>query len=157
MEHCEVCSAKVREVRRGRCWGCYSKWVESRPVGLGAACCMCGERRREFLRSIELLANWMPVCHTCAYRAARISPMPQTVAEIRRVLLRERRDRDRRRGSADSRVYAQNRRTGERRGPREDGMETPVDDEMIMSIFDLAAEIEASSADDLTRIVETPY
>ena len=35
---CDVCSAKVHELRRGRCWGCYARWVDARPVGVGARC-----------------------------------------------------------------------------------------------------------------------
>jgi hypothetical protein len=32
-----VAEAGVTELRRGRCWGCYMRWAESRPVGRGAA------------------------------------------------------------------------------------------------------------------------
>ena len=28
---CGVCGAAVSELRRGRCWGCYTRWAESRP------------------------------------------------------------------------------------------------------------------------------
>jgi hypothetical protein len=115
---------------------------------------MCAERRREFLKSIELLGNWMPICHSCASRAAKLVPMPQTIGEIRRVLTRERRNLDRRRAARDTRVFQYNRRTGERRAPR--AAELDVDDDMIMEIFDLAARIEAVAVeDDLTRIVES--
>ena len=57
MLECDVCSAKVNETRRGRCWGCYNRWAELRPVGVGARCVVCGERRRRVLRSIELLGT----------------------------------------------------------------------------------------------------
>src|ERR1035438_10828460 len=29
---CSVCGAAVTELRRGRCWGCYTRWAES-PIG----------------------------------------------------------------------------------------------------------------------------
>src|SRR5437868_3971187 len=51
---CGVCGARVTELRRGRCWGCYTRWGESRPVGKGAACAICHERRRSELRLMEL-------------------------------------------------------------------------------------------------------
>jgi hypothetical protein len=114
---------------------------------------MCGERRREFLKSIELLGNWMPICHACASRAAKLSPLPQTVGEIRRALMRERRTRERRRGVPDSRVFQYERRGSERRASRGSGDAVAVDDEMIIAIMDLASKLEASE-DDLTRIVD---
>lgn len=155
MQQCEVCSAKVNELRRGRCWGCYTRWVESRPVGLGAACCMCSERRRDFLKSVELLGNWMPVCYSCSARAARLVPMPQTVAGIRSALSRDRRNTDRRSDTAHDRAFRHDRRTGDRRLPRDGGDDMTVDDEMIVAIMDLAARLD-SVDEDLTRIVERP-
>ena len=70
---CDVCGAKVGELRRGRCWGCYSKWADGRAVGMGAACCMCNDRRREHLRSVELLSAWVPICHNCCARAMTLT------------------------------------------------------------------------------------
>ena len=112
---CEVCNAKVTELRRGRCWGCYTRWVESRPVGLGAACVICGDRRRSDLRQIELLRTWLPMCHNCAAKATGLMPMPQTLDEIRKRLTRERRASDRRVGRKDGRVFPRERRGLERR------------------------------------------
>src|SRR5215470_19844781 len=63
---CEVCGAMVSELRRGRCWGCYARWVESRPVGSGARCVTCSERRLRVLRSIELHGAWQVMCFNCA-------------------------------------------------------------------------------------------
>src|SRR5688572_27330470 len=141
MKACEVCAAVVTELRRGRCWGCYSRWTENRPVGLGACCSLCGERRRDYLRSVELLGAWMPMCHNCAGRAMKLSPMPQNIAEIRRGLIRDRRDADRRRGRTDGRVFPRNRRGEERRGVR--GADDPVgiDDGMIVEIMELGDEL----------------
>ena len=110
MKSCEVCGAQVIELRRNRCWGCYSKWAASRPVGLGAACVMCGERRREHLKQVELLRAWLPMCHNCAARTAEMSPLPPTVEEIRSRLHRERRRVERRGGRPDTRVFPRERR-----------------------------------------------
>src|SRR4051812_6471657 len=63
MKQCEVCSARVGELRRGRCWGCYLRWSEARPVGAGAACVLCNERRHDHLRITEILERSHPMCH----------------------------------------------------------------------------------------------
>jgi hypothetical protein len=115
MHVCDMCGAKVAELRRGRCWGCYASWVEGRPVGLGAACVMCNDRRREHLRMIELLRAWVPSCHNCHARVLRLDPMPASVEDIRTRLARDRRTRERRVGKADTRVYPRERRGLERR------------------------------------------
>jgi hypothetical protein len=121
---CEVCGIGNCELRRGRCWGCYQRWVESRPVGVGAACAVCNERRRGYLKQVELLRAWVPLCFNCAGRAMSLSPMPRTLDEIRRRLSRDRRAVERRGGKKDSRVYPHERRGIERRvaghGPVDD-------------------------------------
>ncbi len=159
---CEVCNASVSELRRGRCWGCYSKWVSSRPVGLGALCCMCGDRRRELLKSVELLGAWVPICHNCSALASALDPMPQSIGAIRTALSRDRRVEERRWGKRDSRVFRYNRRSGDRRLPREAG-ETGVDEDMIVEISELVSELELISLErmdksraDLTCIQERP-
>lgn len=116
--NCDVCSAKVSELRRGRCWGCYARWVEARPVGIGARCCVCAERRRDSLKTVELLGSWMPMCYTCSGRATMLSPMPQTLAAIRLALRRERRADDRRGVRRDTRVFQYDRRGDDRRAGR---------------------------------------
>jgi hypothetical protein len=141
---CEVCSAKVHELRRGRCWGCYSKWSENRPVGYGAACCMCNDRRREHLRLAELLGAWMPICHNCAARATHLTPMPQSLDEIRTRLDRERRRRDRRIGKSDGRVFKRERRGLERRRTGlAAGDDLLIDDADILIIEALSDEVAA--------------
>jgi hypothetical protein len=159
METCEVCSAKVSELRRGRCWGCYGAWASARPVGVGAACCMCGEKRREFLRSVELLGSFVPTCHNCAARAAALEPMPQSLAEIRTVLRRDRRVAPRRFGKADTRVFQHDRRGDERRVGR---VEHEIEDAMILEIAEELAALAAAplhdalDAAELTAIRENP-
>ena len=157
MSTCEVCSAPVSELRRGRCWGCYSRWVEARPVGIGAACCICAERRRDYLKSVELLRSWVPMCHNCAGRAGKLEPLPQSLAGIRRALRRDRRVADRRAGRPDTRVYPRERRAGDRRHRGCEGGDA-VDDAMIVAMYDLADDIDrpessdANDAGDLTGI-----
>ncbi len=158
---CEVCSAKVTELRRGRCWGCYTTWVESRPVGLGASCTMCGDRRRDHLRSVELLGSWMPVCHNCSHRAMKLDPLPQTVGEIRTALARDRRFRARRYGKSDTRVFPRERRNDDRRAVRalDANDSVVIEDEMIVEMEELAKELSGESPperDELTRIRELP-
>lgn len=164
---CDVCSAKVHELRRGRCWGCYARWVDARPVGTGAQCVVCRERRRRVLRSVELHGAWHPMCFTCHGQMQALDPLPPTIAEVRDALSRERRKVDRRTGKPDTRVFQYERRIGQRRVLR-DGEWVSIDDDMIVEISiedDLGpvkpvAVVPARSAasagdfEDLTRILE---
>jgi hypothetical protein len=146
---CEVCNAKVGELRRGRCWGCYARWVDARPVGMGARCVTCHEKRRRFLKSVELHGAWQPMCFNCAGQLLSIAPLPPTLAELREVVSRERRKKDRRFGKPDTRVFRYERRIGERRAERS---EYPaVDDDMIIEI---TIEEPALEFEDLTTIRE---
>ncbi len=170
MEKCEACGALASELRRGRCWECYSRYVEARPVGFGATCRVCGERRRAHLRSVELLGVWAPVCHDCAARAARLEPMPPSLAELRDALRRDRRQLVRRVPRPEAGRAAGDRRRAERRTaaraaggtgaarlPHDplcaDESAPDVDDEMILEIAELATELE-SLAEDLGEVVE---
>jgi hypothetical protein len=118
---CSVCGASVSELRRGRCWGCYTRWAESRPVGRGAACTTCGEKRRAQLKLVELQGRSLPFCHGCAAQVMRLPEVPVTVEELRQALRRDRRDDDRRgAGKVDQRIFPRERRVGERRGPMRD-------------------------------------
>jgi hypothetical protein len=117
---CGVCGAAVTELRRGRCWGCYMRWSESRPVGRGAACTICFEKRRDQLRLVELQGRSLPLCHGCASRIGRMDEVPESVESLRKALKRNRRDGERREGSLDHRVFPRERRVGERRTPPRD-------------------------------------
>jgi hypothetical protein len=130
---CEVCRASVSELRRGRCWGCYERWVDARPVGLGARCVTCLEKRRRFLKAVELFGNWKPMCFNCHGMIGLLEPMPKTISQLKDAISRERRKRDRRWGKPDTRVFVYERRVGERRFGRE--AELPaVDDDMIIEV-----------------------
>ncbi|HTJ44985.1 MAG TPA: hypothetical protein VL463_22915 [Kofleriaceae bacterium] len=159
---CDVCGAKVSELRRGRCWGCYNRWVDARPVGLGARCVTCGERRRRVLRSVELLGSWQPVCFNCHGQIHALVAVPPTMHELKDALERERRTRERRIGKPDTRVFRYERRVGQRRADpstslRMTGDELPIDDDMILEITIEEAPLESESAEvfeDLTMIRE---
>ena len=114
---CGSCGAMVTELRRGRCWGCYSKWAELRPVPRGASCAVCEERRRENLRLIELHSRSVTFCHICAARTLKLVKVPNSIDGIRRLLLRDRRDDDRRGDGQERRIFPRERRVGDRRGP----------------------------------------
>ncbi len=114
---CGVCGAHVSELRRGRCWGCYTRWGESRPVGRGAACVICHERRRSELRLVELQMKSRALCHSCAGRIGRMETIPTSINAIRILLDRERRGGDRRDAGIDRRIFPRERRVGERRAP----------------------------------------
>jgi hypothetical protein len=148
---CEVCNAHVHELRRGRCWGCYARWVDARPVGMGARCTTCTEKRRRFLKTVELYGAWQPMCFNCAGQLLVLDPMPTTIPTLKEAISRERRKRDRRFGKADGRVFRYERRVGERRAGREDF--PIVDDDMIIEVtFEAAGS--GDDFDELTQIRE---
>src|SRR5882672_6014312 len=86
---CGTCGAQVIELRRGRCWGCYTRWVESRPVGRGATCTVCFEKRRDQLKLVELHGRSMPLCHGCSARVTRMDDIPDSIDALRLVLRRD--------------------------------------------------------------------
>lgn len=151
---CEVCHAEVTETRRGRCWGCYSKWADHRPVGIGARCICCAEKRRDVLRRQEILGAWLPICFNCSGQVAALTVVPSTIRELRSVLQRDRRDADRRSGNKDKRVYQRDRRLFERRFGR-DADFIEVEEEMLIDIF-AAQYIENgnSQKEELTKIAD---
>ncbi|MBC8131692.1 MAG: hypothetical protein H7X95_01820 [Deltaproteobacteria bacterium] len=133
---CGVCGAQVSELRRGRCWGCYTRWSESRPVGKGAACVICQERRRSELRLVELQMKSRALCHSCAGRIARMESVPTSINAIRVILERERRGRDRRDDGADRRIFPRERRVGERRAPPRTGGNSDTDPHILLPDFE---------------------
>lgn len=160
MLDCEVCGAKVNELRRGRCWGCYSRWADSRPVGLGARCVVCGDRRRTVLRSVELLGSWQPTCFNCHGQVIALDAMPATLAELKVALDRERRKRERRTGRPDTRIFQYERRVGQRRDDRAADDYGLIDEEMIVEIVLDELPLAGLGADldfeEMTRIHELP-
>ncbi len=153
---CEVCNAKVGELRRGRCWGCYARWVDARPVGFGARCVTCAEQRRRVLRMVELLGGWSPMCFNCAGQILQLEPMPPTLAALREAVSRERRRADRRAGKPDTRVFRYERRVGQRRLAIAGGGR--VDDDLIVEVVlgadDPEHDADLLGGDEVTRIRE---
>ncbi|MBT8494887.1 MAG: hypothetical protein KJO07_17655 [Deltaproteobacteria bacterium] len=149
---CEVCGARVLELRRRRCTLCYLKWAEARPVGLGAQCIGCAERRRDFLKSAEVLGSFVPMCFSCAGRMSRLPRIPPTLASLRLALDRNRRRRERRVGKPDTRVYKIDRRSTDRRlaGRLAGDQFIDIDDDMIIEIQELSSD--SSERAELTRI-----
>jgi hypothetical protein len=157
---CNVCGAAVTELRRGRCWGCYNRWAESRPVGRGANCTVCGEKRRVQLKLLELKGRSLPFCHGCAALVIKLPDVPDTVEELRLLLRRDRRHDDRRHGKIDQRIFPRERRVGERRGPVRDAfadtdprIRMPEYDDLIIELKETELEeveqtsVRAKSAD----------
>lgn len=139
MDHtypCELCGAHVVDLRRGRCFACYHRWVASAPVGLGAECAACGDRRRDNLHRVELFGAWVAMCFNCAGRTQRLSPLPRTLEGIREGLRRDRRDAERRIGLPDERSVRAERRGLERRdvGRVLDGDLMLLDDVMQIAV-----------------------
>jgi hypothetical protein len=151
---CGVCKANVHELRRGRCWGCYARWIDARPVGVGARCTTCSEKRRRFLKTVELFGSWRPMCFNCDGQLAQLDPVPLSLEALRVAVSRERRRRDRRIGKKDTRVFRYERRVGDRRVGR-DGYPL-IEDDMIIEII-IEPDDDGSGGDsyeDLTQIRE---
>lgn len=152
---CGSCGAQVTELRRGRCWGCYTKWAELRPVGRGAACAVCHERRRDHLRMIELHGRSAVLCHGCAGRTLRLPAVPETLEGLRGALSRDRRRRERRGGGIDRRIFPRERRADDRRGPLRPREPAP---DFAFALDDLEIELDWADVEEmeLTIVRETP-
>jgi hypothetical protein len=150
---CGVCGARVSELRRGRCWGCYVQWTDQRPVGRGAACAVCQERRRDRLRLVELHTRSVPLCHSCAARTVKLAEVPPSLEALRSALRRDRRDEERRSDGLDRRIFPRERRVGERRGtPRARRGDT--DPSLALPDFDdLVIEIDEGDIEELEQTV----
>ena len=142
----------VSELRRGRCWGCYARWVDAKPVGMGAHCITCTEKRRRVLKSVELFGSWQPMCFSCAGQSLHLDPLPATIADLKAALSRERRSKDRRIGKSDTRVFKYERRVGDRRAGRVE--EQLIEDDMIIEITIGPAEDDDVDFEDMTQIRE---
>ncbi|MBK9072271.1 MAG: hypothetical protein IPL79_14920 [Myxococcales bacterium] len=149
---CEVCGGKVNELRRGRCFSCYEKWADSRPVGYGARCVCCNERRRQVLRMVEFHTAWRPMCFNCAGQMYALLEMPANIEALREALGRERRAKDRRAERPDTRVFRFERRVGERRDVRAESYEL-IDDELVIEVItDLEGDAGDMDFEEHTRI-----
>ena len=156
---CNACGAHVTELRRGRCWACYMKWAEMRPVPRGALCALCTDRRRENLRLVELCGRSVSLCHLCAARVHKMADVPLTLDELRRSLRRDRRQIERREGGLDRRVFPRERRVGDRRSPPRDLADDASDASACMPDFsDLEIVVGDDDIEEIeqTLVRETP-
>ncbi len=108
---CGESPAPNQTLRRGRCHNCYDAWVRARPIGLGASCGGCAERRLLHLRyyEINLRSNtpdgrWIVLCHNCCAAADRLMPAPRSIEGLRMRLGRDRRWGDRRAEAVGGRI-----------------------------------------------------
>jgi hypothetical protein len=143
---CGSCGARVTELRRGRCWGCYSKWADMRPVPRGASCAVCDERRRENLRMVEVHNRSVTLCHICAARTLKLTKVPSSIDGLRQLLTRDRRADDRRGDGLERRVFPRERRVGDRRGPPRASASDATNPGFVMPEFE-DIEIEIQDAD----------
>ncbi len=156
---CGCCGAKVTELRRGRCWACYTKWAELRPVPRGACCAVCDERRREHLRLVEVRSRSITLCHLCAARTVKLARVPSTLDGLRRALSRERRQTDRRGDGLERRIFPRERRVGDRRGPPRASAFDDTNPGFVMPVFeDIEIEIQDSDIEvvEQTLVREQP-
>jgi hypothetical protein len=156
---CGVCGAEVQELRRGRCWDCYRQWAELRPVGRGASCAVCQERRRDHLRLLEVHNRTLPLCFLCAARTLRLEDVPATLEGLRERLRRERRTDERRDEGLDRRIFPRERRVGDRRGAPRRARSGDTDPAIFLPEFDdLVIEIDEGDIEEIeqTQVRERP-
>lgn len=147
---CQVCGAESAVLRRGRCSACYIRWADERPVGLGASCVVCAERRRDYLHVVEFQRRWLPMCFTCSARGFRLHPVPENLELLIAELRRDRRCTSRRLGGRDRRIFQVERRADDRRVCR------AVEDEQYIDASDLIIEVllDDEIPGELTRIAD---
>ncbi len=151
---CGSCGAMVTELRRGRCWGCYSKWAEMRPVPRGAVCLVCQERRRANLRMVELHRRSAVLCHICAARTLKLTKVPGSIDGLRKILLRDRRQNDRRGDGLERRIFPRERRVGDRRGPPRSCTTHDTSPGFVMPDFeDIIIEIQDADIEEIEQTV----
>ncbi len=151
---CEVCGARVSSLRRGRCWICYIRWAEARPVGHGAACVICNDRRQANLKLVEFRTAWLPMCHNCGAKAMRISPTPHSIEGLRQRLCRDRRWSDRRQEMPDHREDQGDRRDNERRAIDNLELEGGLNADAL--IIEILNNEEMQPSSEATRIAAPP-
>lgn len=92
------------------------------------------------------------MCFNCSGQLLTLNPMPETIAELKLAVSRERRHVDRRHGKPDTRVFRYERRVGERRTERD--AELPIEDDMIIEVIMDTAADDGMDFEDLTSIRE---
>lgn len=116
---CFKCGTTDRKLRRALCAPCYEQWLLQRPIGVGAACLRCGDRRRAHLRHFELVRGFVVLCHNCVAEAAALAPLPRSAEGLLERLSRERREGERRQAQAPEPGANMNRSTAPERRRKE--------------------------------------
>jgi hypothetical protein len=135
---------------------CYEAWVKARPVGAGATCAGCDDRRLVHLRYWELGVRtnapggrWLVLCHNCVAAAEKMEPPARSLEGLKMRLGRDRRWGDRRAASVGRPSYREpelERRHGERRRGA-----LPYLDELVL---EMEAEYEEVSDDQIESTEE---
>lgn len=142
---CGGCGQSAMRTRRGLCAACYARWVRARPVGLGASCASCADRRLPYLRHFELRGLWVVLCHNCCARAERLTPAPRSVDVLLDGIQRQRRsglariDRRTDRRELFEAAALERRRLALRQA--EERLEAEASDELDDAPFELVIEI----------------
>jgi len=77
---CGTCGAQVIELRRGRCWGCYTALGRVAPRGRGATCTVCFEKRRDQLKLARIARpHGARLCHGCSAHVTRMDEIPESI------------------------------------------------------------------------------
>jgi hypothetical protein len=167
---CPGCHEKLRPgetLRRARCPRCYDAWVKARPIGVGAQCAGCDNRRRAQLRHFEVGgpgnavgARWVILCHNCVATAETLKPPPRSVEGLKMRLARDRRWGDRRAasvGGLSTPPPEGERRRGSRR--RSDAREIVDASELVLDedevqVIELEADFELLDGDLEAKLVD---
>jgi hypothetical protein len=157
---CSTCNAVVGELRRGRCWTCYTRWADQRPVGVGACCAVCDERRRDNLRLLEVQGRSLPLCHLCAARVSKLDLVPHSVEGLRAALRRDRRQLERRDDSGADAVATERRAAQRRSSSFASGSGIGLLDEdaslWVLGEVDLELDVQENDIVEATVVAEAP-
>jgi hypothetical protein len=140
--------------------------VRQKPIGVGAVCAGCENRRRVLLRHYELglRANavgsrWVVLCHNCAAFADALDPPARSIEGLRMRLQRDRRWGDRRidavGGFTIRAPWLERRRAQRRTGPDDLFDATELAEELIVEIeaaYEADDAVEVLDAEEVTGI-----
>jgi hypothetical protein len=163
---CGDAPAAGQTLRRGRCQRCYDNWVRSRPVGVGANCVACSNRRHEQLRHFEVGlrlnaagGRWTILCHNCAATADIMTPPPRSIDALCQRLSRDRRWQDRRYDRAHRDPHAERRSSEHARERRHNMREmfdaTELAEELVLELeaeYEVVSERQLVAIEDVTGI-----
>lgn len=103
---------------------------------------------------VEVHNRSLPMCHGCASRTLKLSPIPETLEALRRMLNRDRRSIDRRGDGMDRRIFPRERRVGQRRGLPRASSRCDTDPAIMLPDFDdLVIEIDENDLEILETTV----